>query len=183
MNLHRRRRRRSRSTGFGTRGTALTLFCSRQTSPMTCSQTGCAVGTIGSLRAMVLAPHLESRVCAVQAPPDPRGRVTAGLQTQHKRSSEAVSKCARTTQQWCTSPRLDRSSSGNTVLRMTTLTFKMADDEARNLRAAARRAKLTLSEFVRRRLRMSTVKMKPVGQIKCRHTGAMIFAQIGRAHV
>jgi hypothetical protein len=59
---------------------------------------------------------------------------------------------------------------------MTTLTFKMADDEARNLRAAARRAKLTLSEFVRRRLRMSTVKMKPVGQIKCRHTGAMIFA-------
>ena len=59
---------------------------------------------------------------------------------------------------------------------MTTLTFKLQDDEARRLRAAARRAKLTLSEFVRRRLRMNAAKMKPVGQIKCRHTGAMIFA-------
>ena len=72
--------------------------------------------------------------------------------------------------------RLDRSGPGNTVLRMTTLTFKLQEDEARSLRAAARRAKLTLSEFVRRRLRVDAAKTKPAGQIKCRHTGAMIFA-------
>lgn len=72
--------------------------------------------------------------------------------------------------------RLDRSGPGNTVLRMTTLTFKIEDDEARSLRAAARRANLTLSEFVRRRLRVNAAQTKPVGQSKCRHTGAMIFA-------
>ena len=59
---------------------------------------------------------------------------------------------------------------------MTTLTFKLQDDEARSLRAAARRVGLTVSEFVRRRLRTDGAEAKPVGRIKCRHTGAMIFA-------
>ncbi len=59
---------------------------------------------------------------------------------------------------------------------MTTLTFKVDEDEARTLRVAARRAKLTLSEFLRRQIRLKAAEVKPVGQIKCRHTGALIFA-------
>lgn len=59
---------------------------------------------------------------------------------------------------------------------MTTLTFKVAEEEARNLRAAARRAKLTLSEFLRRQIRVRAPEAEPVKRVKCRHTGAMIFA-------
>jgi hypothetical protein len=59
---------------------------------------------------------------------------------------------------------------------MTTLTFKVDEDEARSLHAAARRAKLTLSEYLRRQIRMNTAGAKAVGQVKCRHTGARIFA-------
>lgn len=59
---------------------------------------------------------------------------------------------------------------------MTTLTFKVDEDEARSLRVAARRAKLTLSEYLRRQIRVNAAEGKPVGQVKCRHTGAKIFA-------
>jgi hypothetical protein len=59
---------------------------------------------------------------------------------------------------------------------VTTLTFKVDENEARSLRVAARRAKLTLSEYLRRQIRLNTPKVKPVGQIRCHHTGAMIFA-------
>lgn len=59
---------------------------------------------------------------------------------------------------------------------MTTLTFKVAEDEAQNLRAAARMANLTLSEFLRRQLRTNPQKPKPAKRVKCRFTGAMIFA-------
>lgn len=58
---------------------------------------------------------------------------------------------------------------------MTTLTFKVQDDEARNVRVAAQRAKLTLSEYLRRQIRTNAEELGPVGQVKCRHTGAMIF--------
>jgi hypothetical protein len=59
---------------------------------------------------------------------------------------------------------------------MTTLTFKIAENEARSLRAAARRAKLTLSEYLRRQIRMNLPSVRPVGTLKCRYTGAKIFA-------
>lgn len=59
---------------------------------------------------------------------------------------------------------------------MTTLTFKVDEDEARSLHVAARRAKLTLSEYIRRQIRLNAAKAEPVGQRKCSHTGAMIFA-------
>jgi hypothetical protein len=59
---------------------------------------------------------------------------------------------------------------------MPTLTFKVNEDEARSLRVAARRAKLTLSEYLRRQTRLNAAKVEPVGRIKCRRTGAMIFA-------
>ena len=71
---------------------------------------------------------------------------------------------------------IDFRRSGNTVLPMTTLTFKVNEEEALNLRRAARRAKLTLSEYLRRQIRGKPEELKPVGRVKCRHTGAMIFA-------
>lgn len=58
---------------------------------------------------------------------------------------------------------------------MTTITFKVADEEARDLRMAARRAKLSLSEYLRRQVRLRKEKAKPISRVKCRHTGAMIF--------
>ena len=61
---------------------------------------------------------------------------------------------------------------------MTTLTFKVDEDEARSLRMAARRAKLTLSEYLRRQIHVNAADVQPVGQIKCRHTGAMIFEPV-----
>ena len=64
----------------------------------------------------------------------------------------------------------------NTVILMTTLTFKVAEEEARNLRAAARRAKLTSRSSWRRQIRVKTPEAAPVRRVKCRHTGAMIFA-------
>ena len=66
--------------------------------------------------------------------------------------------------------------SGNTVIRMTTLTFKVPEDEARNLRAAARQARLTLSEYLRRQIHTHRSKSKPLRQIRCPHTKALIFA-------
>jgi hypothetical protein len=60
---------------------------------------------------------------------------------------------------------------------MKTLTFKVDEDEARSLRAAARRAKLTLSEYLRRQIRLKTGKADPIGMTKCRYTGATIFAR------
>lgn len=61
---------------------------------------------------------------------------------------------------------------------MPTITFKVSPDEARRLRAAARGAQLTLSEFVRKKVRGTPKKLgaKPLLK-KCRYTGAMIFAR------
>ena len=66
---------------------------------------------------------------------------------------------------------------GNTVIPMTTLTFKVDEEEARCLRVAARRAKLTLSEYLRSQIRINATEVKSVEQTKCPHTGVMIFAQ------
>jgi hypothetical protein len=53
VNLHRRRRCRSRNTGFGTRSLDLTLFCARQTSAMMSGQPGCPAAASGSIRPIV----------------------------------------------------------------------------------------------------------------------------------
>jgi hypothetical protein len=59
---------------------------------------------------------------------------------------------------------------------MTTLTFKLDDSEARVLRLAAKRAKLTLSEFLRQKLRAPNAMPPPVSLTTCPLTGATIFA-------
>jgi hypothetical protein len=59
---------------------------------------------------------------------------------------------------------------------MPTITFKVSPDEARRVRAAARSARLTVSEFVRRKVgNPQKPKRGPLFQ-KCPVTGAKIFA-------
>jgi len=58
---------------------------------------------------------------------------------------------------------------------MTTLTFKLDESEARRLRQAAKNARLTLSEYLRRRLQAPEPKVEPLSLVKCSATGAIIF--------
>jgi hypothetical protein len=60
---------------------------------------------------------------------------------------------------------------------MQTITFKLADNEAHRLRVQAKKAGLTVSEFVRRRLQSEENQTRegPAFQI-CPRTGARIFA-------
>jgi len=60
---------------------------------------------------------------------------------------------------------------------MKTLTFKVSDDEARLIRALARREKLSVSEYLRRRAGGGREAGNP-GRVKCEFTGATIFAPL-----
>ncbi len=59
---------------------------------------------------------------------------------------------------------------------MKTLTFKVSEAEARSLRLAALRAHLSLSEYLRQRIRSSPAAEASVHLAECPATGAMIFA-------
>jgi hypothetical protein len=59
---------------------------------------------------------------------------------------------------------------------MPTLTFKVTMDEARRIRAEARRKKMTLSEYVRGRALNDGKSSGNVRQVRCAHTGARIFS-------
>jgi uncharacterized protein (DUF1778 family) len=60
---------------------------------------------------------------------------------------------------------------------MKTMSFRVSDDEARLIRALAKREKLSLSEYLRRRASTAAeIKPTTVERIRCKHTGAMIFA-------
>jgi hypothetical protein len=60
---------------------------------------------------------------------------------------------------------------------MATLTFKVTDREARLIRSRARRERVTVSEYLRRRASISfaPAPTKPA-KVRCPYTGAMIFA-------
>ncbi len=60
--------------------------------------------------------------------------------------------------------------------QMTTLTFKVTEEEARRIRSRARRAGLSVSEYLRRRARTPTAVSAAPRRVRCPHTGAMIFA-------
>ena len=60
---------------------------------------------------------------------------------------------------------------------MKTLTFKVTDDEARLIRSLAKREKLSVSEYLRRRACVGRTIGAPT-QVKCEFTGAMIFAPL-----
>jgi hypothetical protein len=59
---------------------------------------------------------------------------------------------------------------------MTTLTFKVTDEEARLIRSRARKERVTVSEYLRRRASISLSSSRKPGKVRCPHTGAMIFA-------
>jgi len=58
---------------------------------------------------------------------------------------------------------------------MTTITFKVPDHEAKRLKARARAANTTLSEFVRRQISLPH-EQPAITLVKCPETGATIFA-------
>ena len=59
---------------------------------------------------------------------------------------------------------------------MTTISFKVSDDEARLIRSRATREGISISEYLRRRARLSMPDPPKPQLVRCRHTGAMIFA-------
>jgi hypothetical protein len=60
---------------------------------------------------------------------------------------------------------------------MKTMSFRVSDDEARLIRSLAKREKLSLSEYLRRRASaVVEIKSAKIKRIRCKHTGAMIFA-------
>ena len=65
---------------------------------------------------------------------------------------------------------------GITVLLMATLTFKVTDREARLIRSRARRERVTVPEYLRRRASLALAPARKVAKMRCRYTGAMIFA-------
>ena len=59
---------------------------------------------------------------------------------------------------------------------MATISFKVSDDEARLIRSRATREGISVSEYLRRRARLSMPDPPKPRLVRCPHTGAMIFA-------
>ena len=59
---------------------------------------------------------------------------------------------------------------------MTTISFKVSDEEARLIRSRATREGVSVSEYLRRRARLSVPGPRKPRLVCCPHTGAMIFA-------
>ena len=59
---------------------------------------------------------------------------------------------------------------------MVTISFRVSDEEARLIRSRARNEGITVSEYLRRRARLQMPSARPPRLVRCRHTGAMIFA-------
>ncbi len=57
---------------------------------------------------------------------------------------------------------------------MTTLTFKVRDEEAQAIRRQAKASGISVSEFLRRKA-LPTEQKKPRELVKCKYTGAMAF--------
>ena len=62
---------------------------------------------------------------------------------------------------------------------MATLTFKVTDQEARLIRSRARKERVTVSEYLRRRASLSLAPARKPAKVRCPHTGAMIFVAPG----
>jgi hypothetical protein len=58
---------------------------------------------------------------------------------------------------------------------MPTLTFKVSDEEARQIRALARRQRLSVSEFLRRQAQPVREAPREIPRVVCAYTGATIF--------
>ncbi len=61
-------------------------------------------------------------------------------------------------------------------MTVTTLSFKVTEDEARAIRRGASRERVSLSEYLRRRAAGPAPAAEKPQIIRCPHTGAAIFA-------
>jgi len=59
---------------------------------------------------------------------------------------------------------------------MATITFKVTEEEARLIRSRARKERVTVSEYLRRRAGNLESPSPKTRKVRCPHTGAMIFA-------
>ena len=59
---------------------------------------------------------------------------------------------------------------------MTTISFRVSDEEARLIRSRATSEGVSVSEYLRRRARLSMPGPRKPRLVRCAHTGAMIFA-------
>lgn len=59
---------------------------------------------------------------------------------------------------------------------MTTISFKVSEEEARLIRSWARKEGLGVSEYLRRRARGPMHGVQKPRRLRCPHTGAMIFS-------
>ena len=59
---------------------------------------------------------------------------------------------------------------------MTTISFKVTEDEARVIRSRAKKERISVSEYLRRRASVTMPVPRKPRQVRCAHTGAMIFA-------
>jgi hypothetical protein len=66
---------------------------------------------------------------------------------------------------------------GNTVLLVKTISFKVSEDEDRRIRRQARRERLSLSAYLRRRA-TGAGGVKALKKVRCEFTGAEIFAPV-----
>lgn len=61
---------------------------------------------------------------------------------------------------------------------MTTISFKVSPEEAREIRARARRERLTVSEYLRRQAIAPVQAPAKIPRTRCPLTGAMIFGKV-----
>ena len=61
---------------------------------------------------------------------------------------------------------------------MKTISFKVTEDEARLIRYRAKKEHTSLSEYLRRRASAPAPASKKPQQVRCPHTGAMVFAAL-----
>ena len=59
---------------------------------------------------------------------------------------------------------------------MVTISFKVDEQEARTIRQQAKREGVSVSEFLRRTARLALAPPEKPRTVRCRHTGAKIFA-------
>lgn len=64
-------------------------------------------------------------------------------------------------------------------MTMTTLSFKVTEEEARAIRRGARRERVSVSEYLRRRAAAPTPVAPAPKLVRCKFTGALVFDPAG----
>jgi hypothetical protein len=76
----------------------------------------------------------------------------------------------------CFAIQFDDREKSNTVLLMKTITFKVSEEEAQQIRLLAKKEKINLSEYMRRRAFLPTKKNQKLIRSKCPLTGVTVLS-------